>query len=408
MKATISLFSIILFIFILNLNSVFALPDSCLALYCPNDGVNYNPDLIMIDTCKDSPTYGDWFQSGTWTIGFKKFFLRDSIDFVKYGKTAQLNDIDSVNFPQAYSAFKVMVEKFGEISLKRDHYACVRYTDSSYYEEPCMIIYFNFRNRTKDVEDYLNKLPEITFVRMTKYPVKSNVPASCLSLLWRHDPENGYYNACSIKKDTCKNSPTYGDWYIRGTLLMRMKEYIFSKLIPEAHGAYVEDIDSVKYLNLRDSFLLLEKRYGRIQFFRDPYECNNIEDEWFVKEPCLDIDFPKYNRLEDVSSNLGRLSISYRTQLKSSCYAMTEVNEVKNNSLYLQPNPCYDKLKLININNQTSYSTKIEIYNSFGQRTGFYEFSNELNEIEIDVSHLSSGIYLIKINNSSLKFIKLE
>jgi hypothetical protein len=256
MKTTISLFSIILFIFILNVNSVSAVADSCLTLYCPNDGVNYNPDLIMIDTCKDSPTYGDW--------------------------------------------------------------------------------------------------------------------------------------------------------YLKGALIMSMKEYVFSKLIPEAHSAYVEDIDTVKYLNLRDSFLIIEKRYGRIQFFRDPYECSNQRDDEFLSSPCLDIRFPKYNRLEDVNSDLGSLSISRRTMLKISCQAMTEVNEVKNNSLYLLPNPCYDKLKIINIDNQVSNSTKIEIYSSFGQRTGFYEFSNELNEIEIDVSHLSSGIYLIKINNSSLKFIKLE
>ncbi len=81
---------------------------------------------------------------------------------------------------------------------------------------------------------------------MRKYPVKSDVPASCLCLLWSHDPENGYYNACGIKKDTCKDSPTYGDWYLRGTLIMYMKKYIFNKLIPKAGSAFVEDIDTTK------------------------------------------------------------------------------------------------------------------------------------------------------------------
>ncbi len=69
----------------LQAGQVLAVPDSCLSLYCPNDGVSYNPDKVMIDTCKNSPTYGDWFQSGTWIVGFTKFFMRDSLD-VSRGK----------------------------------------------------------------------------------------------------------------------------------------------------------------------------------------------------------------------------------------------------------------------------------------------------------------------------------
>ena len=398
MKKLIYVFAILLcFLFA---GKLFAVNDSCLTLYCPNDRVNHNPDFVCIDTCKDSPTYGDWFQSGTWIVGFTKFFMRDSLD-VSRGKQVHINDIDSVNFPEMYSAFMNIEKKFGVITFYRDFYTCTNRYDSSYYKAPCLNIYFDVRSRTKDIEYYLNRLPYISYVYMRNYPVKSDIPASCLCLLWRHDPENGYYNACGILKDSCKDSPTYGDWYVRSTFVMRMDEYVFNKLIPKASGANVEDIDTTKYKNFRDSLMLLEKKYGRIQFFRDPSECNNESDKYFVKYPCLDISFPKYNRMNDVIND-------FHAYLKMHCWAMTDVNEKEKKQIIIQPNPCYDKLKIININNQTYSSTKIEIYNSFGQRTGLYEFSNELNETEIDISFLYSGLYLIKINNNLLKFIKLE
>ena len=79
MKTLHILVLLLLIAFIMQSNC-YAKPDSCLSLLWPDDGNNYNPDFICIDTCKDSPTYGDWFQRGTWTIGFKKFIFRDSIE----------------------------------------------------------------------------------------------------------------------------------------------------------------------------------------------------------------------------------------------------------------------------------------------------------------------------------------
>ncbi len=399
MKKLIYVFAILLcFLFV---GKLFALNDSCLTLYCPNDGVNYNPDYICIDTCKESPTFGDWFQSGTWTIGFKRFFLRDSVDFVKYGKTAQLKDIDSVNFPEVYSAFKIMEKKFGVITLERDNYACVHYSDSSYYQEPCLNIFFNRQNRTKDVEYYLNQLPEIRFVRMTNYPLKSDIHSSCLTLIW---PENGdSYNPDMVKKDTCKDSPTYGEWFQKGDWLMGMKEYIFNRLIPKSSSAFIEDIDTVKYKSVKDGFQILEKKFGKIRFFRDWIECSNRDDKAFVIYPCLDIDFPRYNLSSEVLQELNNQPISKVTFLKRRPRP-SEVEENNIGLLELKPNPCYDQLTLYNIGNKTNYRTKIEIYNSLGLRTGFYEFSNELNETEIDISNLSIGIYLLRINEKTYKF----
>ncbi len=170
MKKHIFVFAILLcFLFA---GKLFAVNDSCLKLLWPDDGQNYNPDFICIDTCKDSPSYGDWFQSGTWTIGFKKFIFKDSLD---RGDEAYIKDIDSVNFPEFYIAFKIIEEKFGFLTFHRDPYVCANQADYFFYQAPCLNVFFNRLSRTKDIESYLWKLPDIKFVWMTNWPVQSEV-----------------------------------------------------------------------------------------------------------------------------------------------------------------------------------------------------------------------------------------
>jgi len=399
------LFLVALLLSIFTTEQLKAVPDSCLTLVCPNDGVNFNPDFICVDTCKDSPTYNDWYQRGTWTIGFKRFFLRDSNQIVKYGKTANLNDIDSINFPEIYSAYKMLDDRFGEITFIRDYYTCVHYSDSSYYTSPCLNISFNKKNRTKDVELYLNQLPEIRFVRKTNEPVKSNIPASCLTLLW---PDNGdSYNPDWIMKDTCKDSPTYGEWFQEGIWLMGMKEYIFIKLIPKAGVAFIEDIDTIKYKSVKDSFQVLEKKFGRIRFFRDLNECNNWSDNFFVKNPCFDIDFPRYNLSKAVFTELNNQPISKVTFLKRQPHP-SKVEDINSTELELKPNPCYERLKVINLEKYECKYPKVIIYNYIGEIIHTYDYPVGTNEFEIDVSSFDVGIYFLKINNKLFKFIKLR
>ncbi len=388
----------------LQVGQVLAVPDSCLTLYCPNDGVSYNPDKVMIDTCKDSPTYGDWFQSGIWTIGFNKYFFKDSMND---GLSRDIKDLDSIKYPDTYKALKSLEEKFGEITFIRDYNVCSNDRDSSFHNEPCLNIYFSKRNRTKDVEYYLGQLPGIRFVRMANYPLKSKIPASCLTEIWPHNPPDSY-NPDYIMKDTCYGSPTYGKRYRRGTFCIALDKYVFSYLIPAAYHANIDDIDTIKYKEFRDSCISLEKRFGEISFYRDPYICNNRYDTFFLTEPCLAVSFSKYGLSDSLYAGLGNLPrVGGAIWFRYVPYP-SRIDDINKIALDVQPNPCCDKLKIKNIEVTEITNQKIEIYNYLGSKILTLDISNCSNDLEFDVSYFDEGIYFIKINDKLLKFIKLE
>ena len=384
---------------------LFAVNDSCLALYCPNDGVNFNPDYICIDTCMESPTFGDWFQKGTWTIGFKKYFFRDSMND---GTSRHLKDLDSMNFPETYTEFKILEDKFGKITFVRNYDVCSNDRDSSFQNEPCLNIYFNKINRTKDVEYYLGKLQEIRFVRMANYPLKSKISATCLTEIWPHNPPNSY-NPDHILKDTCIDSPTYGKRYQKGTFCIALDYYVFDHLIALAYGSTIDNIDSVNHKDFKDSCKSLEKRFGKISFYRDPDICLNRNDTAFVLYPCLAVHFSQYNLTDSEYEGLGNLpgvggAIWFRyTPSKSD---IEDINTPVN--LKIEPNPCIDKIKILNIETIFLIYRKLIVYNYLGNIVLSFDLQHGENEYEIDVSFLDEGIYFIKINNKILKFIKLR
>jgi hypothetical protein len=82
----------------------------------------------------------------------------------------------------------------------------------------------------------------------------------------------------------------------------------------------------------------------------------------------------------------------------------TYINEIdKSGIINIFPNPAKDNLQ-ITINNTKSNKITVFVYDIFGQ-----EVSSTLlfdNKATIDVSHLQSGVYFIKINNKVSKFIK--
>ena len=61
------------------------------------------------------------------------------------------------------------------------------------------------------------------------------------------------------------------------------------------------------------------------------------------------------------------------------------------------PNPVKDKLSISNIINSNLRS--IEIFTVLGKLNRTYLVKNNVNNLEIDVSNLTSGIYLLKLNN---------
>lgn len=75
------------------------------------------------------------------------------------------------------------------------------------------------------------------------------------------------------------------------------------------------------------------------------------------------------------------------------------------NKIVAYPNPTND---VINITNKYSNSTNnlLEVFNIKGQKVIEQNISNNIDVISLDVSDLSSGVYIYKLNGETNKFIK--
>ena len=81
---------------------------------------------------------------------------------------------------------------------------------------------------------------------------------------------------------------------------------------------------------------------------------------------------------------------------------LDENNFAAKDDFKIIPNPTNSFLKM-KLNSEHNYS--LLIFNILGEK--LIEISNYRNMQKIDISNLKNGIYLIKINNSEYKFIKL-
>jgi hypothetical protein len=233
------------------------------------------------------------------------------------------------------------------------------------------------------------------------------VPDSCLTLIWPDIPPNSY-NPDNVMKDTCKDSPTYGEWYARGIWIVRMEDYIFNYLIPKTHRAYLEDIDSVKYPLQKEAYKNMENKFGEISFFRDPYDCDNRYDTEFIKYPCLEVEFSSYGRIKEIRDSLNRAPGTIVVVTKHPPFLVDVFENINTYKINLLPNPCYEKLMLVNLSDTVINDRSMIIYNYLGITMLSYDLPFGTNNFEIDISSLNEGIYFIKINNNLLKFIKLR
>jgi hypothetical protein len=94
-------------------------------------------------------------------------------------------------------------------------------------------------------------------------------------------------------------------------------------------------------------------------------------------------------------SSLQRI---YFTEKQETTFMNAAPNELE---LYLYPNPVMDKLFLRGLSGKTII---LFIYDEQGRLIGQKECNSD--EIEIDVSSFSDGIYFLKVNEKAVKFIK--
>ena len=78
---------------------------------------------------------------------------------------------------------------------------------------------------------------------------------------------------------------------------------------------------------------------------------------------------------------------------------------INDNSLRIFPNPVTYHLSI-----EGSYpdDVRIQIFNILGRDMNGFSLKNESSTLSLDVSNLSTGIYLLCINHENIRFIKNE
>ena len=94
-----------------------------------------------------------------------------------------------------------------------------------------------------------------------------------------------------------------------------------------------------------------------------------------------------------------------KPETEISLYAVLTVgiNDVKLSTIYIYPNPTRGEFRVSSFGFNTE---TIEIFDVMGRKVSSFEFRVSSSETTIDVSHLPSGVYFIKIEGHAFKFIK--
>jgi hypothetical protein len=68
------------------------------------------------------------------------------------------------------------------------------------------------------------------------------------------------------------------------------------------------------------------------------------------------------------------------------------------------PNPVKNQLQIVGV--ETDNYPSLQIYDVVGQCVGTYGIRPENTETTIDVSHLAKGMYYLKVDGKTVKFVK--
>jgi len=140
------------------------------------------------------------------------------------------------------------------------------------------------------------------------------------------------------------------------------------------------------------------------------YEFDNIEYGTYTifAEKAGFETFPPTISIDSINPIFSDISLFIDTT--SITYLISNINDInKYYGINVYPNPAQNYLNIDIENSNIGFNTlSIEIYNAFGQTVIEQNFENIQNLFfhTIDISNLSNGIYIIKINDKNFKFIK--
>lgn len=121
------------------------------------------------------------------------------------------------------------------------------------------------------------------------------------------------------------------------------------------------------------------------------YDLNTIKR---IKFQSSNLEISSQNKIELISlTTIKRLTFG----LYSSNFSVTDKL-----ALYIYPNPAHDFLSIVG---NSSDNTDVEIYSANGIR--LMSISHCQSAVKIDISTLSKGLYIAKVNNNVVKFIKI-
>lgn len=226
------------------------------------------------------------------------------------------------------------------------------------------------------------------------------VADSCLQLIhWDQAPPG--WNKDSLMQDRCPGSPTYLRFYGKKYFKLGFPAnfYPFDHILDSNEIKSVSDIDS-SHLDLLNRFLGLQDTLGLIYFQGNE---RNSADSIEYLNPTIRMLFANYQDVEFINEWFGNTidSVTYFSFISYTPIPATISEDVSSqNSIQLYPNPVKN---VLHIKDQSTAKApeRMEVFSLEGKRIF------ESNYIEtLDVSFLQQGMYILKINNSSIKFAK--
>ncbi len=233
------------------------------------------------------------------------------------------------------------------------------------------------------------------------------VSDSCLKMAL---PNEGweYNNPDSVKIDSCLNSPTFGKYFKQKGYELVLNYYIFiKKPITFDDVVTIDDIDSVSYPLVKQSFNRLRQIFGDIKFKR--YKTETYDSD-FINRPILDFDMTKYTLASDLVDSL-KATTSVDLAFVGSWFShnvwVEDGNYNRNDDIQIYPNPAADFIEIsVGANGPSPLQNDVRIYNVFGQTVLSVGAIHEL-PLRVDISGLALGMYFVRIGDIISKFVKL-